>query len=191
MYISLKKQSRVQHSIKAALLVMLVTLRLGVSGQQMGAKTKISLGGALAFPTGNSAKTYRRGYGGSLVGEYNLKGNLNAVGYLGYLHFQYRKDVRARLENYGEDTHISGVIPFKVGLRYYFGGIYYAEILGGSAFTLGEQPYQAFTYSPALGACIPISDRFSADLGLRYESWVRNGESTSFYGSRIAVSMTL
>lgn len=189
MYSRFNRYLKVQSLVKAALLLMLISSKLNVSGQQMGAKTKISIGGALAFPTGISAKTYRRGYGGSLVGEYNLKGNLNAVGYLGYMHFQYRKDVRARMENYGEDTHISGVIPIKAGLRYYFGGIYYAEVLAGSAFTLGENPYQAFTYSPALGACIPINDRFSADLGLRYESWIRNGDSTSFYGVRIAMAM--
>jgi len=191
MYSSVRRHLTVQSLIAAALLIILISSKLSALGQQMGAKTKISVGGALAFPTGISAKTYRRGYGGSLVGEYNLKGNLNAVGYLGYMHFQYRKDVRARLENYGEDTHINGVIPVKVGFRYYFGGIYYAEALGGSAFTLGENPYQAFTYSPALGACIPINDRFSADLGLRYESWVRNRESTSFYGARIGLAMAL
>ncbi|SDE19017.1 hypothetical protein [Pedobacter soli] len=191
MYSLVKTYLKVQNLVRAALPFILISLSLNVFSQQMGAKTKVSAGGALAFPTGKSAKTYRRGYGGSLVGEYNLKGNLNAVGYMGYMHFQYRKDVRARLENYGEDTHISGVIPLKVGLRYYFGGIYYAEVLGGSAFALGEHPYQAFTYSPALGACIPINNRFSADLGLRYESWIRNGESTSFYGARIALAVAL
>ncbi|SDH18399.1 hypothetical protein SAMN05421827_11878 [Pedobacter terrae] len=191
MYSPFRRYLKVRNLIKATLLLTLISSKLNVSGQEMGAKTKISMGAALAFPTGKSAETYRRGYGGSLVGEYNLKGNFNAVGFLGYMHFQYRKDVRARLENYGEDTHISGVIPLKVGLRYYFGGIYYAEVLGGSAFTLGENSYQAFTYSPALGACIPINDRFSADLGLRYESWIRKGESTSFYGARVGLAMVL
>lgn len=180
-----------QNLVTVALTLLMAVLTLSAFGQQVGAKSKISLGGALAFPTGNSAKTYRRGYGGSLVGEYNLRGNLNAVGYLGYMHFQYRKDVRARLENYGEDTHINGVIPLKAGLRYYFGGIYYAEALAGAAFTLGENPYQAFTYSPAMGACIPINDRFSIDMGLRYESWERSGESTSFYGVRAALTLVL
>ena len=191
MYSSARKYLTAQDLITGALLIILVISNVSALGQQVGAKTKISVGGALAFPTGISAKTYRQGYGGSLVAEYNLKGNLNAVGYLGYMHFRYRKDVRARFENYGEDTHISGVIPLKAGLKYYFGGIYYTEVLVGSAFTLGENSYQAFTYSPALGACIPINARFSADLGLRYESWVRNGESTSFYGARIALAMVL
>lgn len=191
MFSSVIKYLKVRNLIIAALLPMFISLKLSVFGQQIGATTKISIGGALAFPSGKSGKTYRRGYGGSMVGEYNLKGNLNAVGYLGYMHFQYRRDVRARLENYGEDIHISGVIPLKTGLKYYFGGIYYAEVLSGAVFTLGEHPYQAFTYSPALGACIPINERFSADLGLRYESWVRNGESTSFYGARIALAMVL
>jgi hypothetical protein len=159
--------------------------------QQKTAVSKISAGVAAAFPTGNTAQSYRRGFGGSLLGEYNLVRNLNLVASVGFMGFEYRKDVRARLQNYGQETHVSGVIPLKAGLRYYFGSIYYLDAEAGCVFTTGTDHFNAFTYTPGVGTSIPISTKYSMDFGLRYEGWIRESQSVSFFGARVAFAFVL
>ncbi len=145
----------------------------------------------MAFPTGTTAKTFMRGYGGSALYEYRLLENLNIVGSVGYMMLRYRTDVKAKLENFGEDTHVNGVIPAKAGARYYFGGIYYLDLQAGAAFAVGDDSYAAFTYAPGLGAVIPISKYSGADVGLRYEGWARAEKTIAFFGLRAAITFAL
>lgn len=159
--------------------------------QQKGAKSKISVGPALAFPRGGTAQNYKRGYGGSIVGEYHVVKNFNAVGSIGYLGFQYRNDVKARRENFGEETKINGVIPIKVGGKYYFGGIYYFDAEAGIAFNTGSNNANSFTYAPAAGVNIFFSAKYSMDVSLRYESWLKDEENLSFFGARLALAYSL
>lgn len=159
--------------------------------QKKGAVSKISIGPAIAFPTGSTVQTYRRGYGGSIVGEYNVIKNFNLVGSVGFLSFEYRKDIKARLENFGEESTVNDVIPLKLGGRYYFGSIYYFDAEVGIAFTTGSNNSNSFTYAPAAGVNIPVSKKYSMDFSLRYENWVKDEKIISFFGARMAIAYSL
>ena len=176
---------------KTILILLILCLFINANAQQRAARSKISVGGAFAFPTGPSAKTFERGYGGSVAGEYHLKGNFNLAASAGFLQLRYRDDAKARLETAGEKLEQNAVIPIKTGGRYYFGEIYYADLQAGIAFTTGENGYTSFTYAPGAGAVIPISKFSGLDFGLRYENWLRKEKTISFFGLRVAVTFAL
>lgn len=168
--------------------VLLLTAAM-LQAQNNAAFSKISLGFVMGFPTGKTAKVYVNGYGGSFKAEYNILRSLNLTGSVGYQAFRYRDDVKKRLEYNQEETQPDGVVPIKLGAKYYFGEIYYAALELGAANTLDNGITSSFSYGPTLGVFLPFSKSYGADLGLRYEGWKGNGAQVSFFGLRAAFAI--
>lgn len=169
---------------------LLLLLTVAVKAQDQTAAPKISVGFVMGFPTGKTAKTYVNGYGASTKVEFKVTKHLNLTGSAGYMTFRYRDEVKKRLDYLGEPTSMNGVVPIKVGAKYYLEGIYYAALELGSANTLGDRLNTSFAYGPTLGASIPISKHYSADLGLRYEGWKSSEGQVSFFGLRLALAIS-
>lgn len=174
---------------KSCLIAVFLLVAAMVQAQENAAFSKISLGFVMGFPTGKTAKVYVNGYGASVKAEYNIASAINLTGSAGYLVFRYRDDVKKRLDYNGEETRANGVLPIKLGAKYYFAGIYYAAIEVGTANTLGDRISSSFSYSPTLGVYLPFSKSHGADLGLRYEGWKGSGGQVSFFGLRLAFAI--
>ena len=173
-------------------LVMVAGLGFAASAQTEGAVNKISVGPDFALPIGNLADVNNLGFGGSVQGELNVAKSLNLTGSAGYLSFSYKKDYKdAYKAVFGTELKNDGIVPVKVGAKYYFGGNFYGAGEVGAAFATGEGSGTAFAYSPTLGASFSVADKSSIDLGIRYEGWARNGSSVSFIGIRAAFAFGL
>lgn len=147
---------------------------------------KISLGTDFALPLGDSGDTHSFGYGASAMGEFKLIEKLNLTASAGYMHFSLKKDIRDLLKYFGDDTKGSGAIPLKVGAKYYFLEKLYVGAEAGATISTDEEGGTAFTYAPAVGTNIRISEKYGLDIGLRFEGWSRNGINQNFIGLRTA-----
>lgn len=180
--------------MKKVLLSLLMVAGLGfaASAQTEGAVNKISVGPEFALPIGNFGDVYNLGFGGSVQGELNVAKSLNLTGSAGYLSFSYKKEYKDFYKAVaGTELKNDGIIPVKVGAKYYFGGNFYGAGELGAAFATGEGSSTAFAYAPTLGASFSVSDKSSIDLGIRYEGWARNGSTLSFIGIRAAFAFGL
>jgi hypothetical protein len=83
-----------------------------------------------------------------------------------------------------------GYIPVKAGVKYFFNdsgsGVYgLAEL--GAGFGTKSGSGTSFVYSPAVG----YAWSNGLDLGAKYEGLARNGNSTGFFGLRLAYGFSL
>jgi opacity protein-like surface antigen len=179
--------------MKKVLLSLLMVAGLGfaASAQTEGAVNKISVGPEFALPIGDFGDVYSVGFGGSVQGELNVAKSLNLTGSAGYLSFSYKKEIKDFYKSLGAPLKNDGIIPLKVGAKYYFGGNFYGAGEVGAAIATGEGSGTAFAYSPTLGASFSVADKSSIDLGIRYEGWSKNGSNISFIGIRAAFAFGL
>ncbi len=162
----------------------------GAYAQFPAAINKTSAGFLIGVPVGKSTDRYINGYGFSVKWERNIAKSFNFIGSAGYMTFQYRDDIKKRLENLGEDVHVDGVVPITVGGRYYFGGIYYAALEAGTAVTIGDNITTSFSYAPSVGVYLPFNSRYGADIGVKYERWRRSTGEVTFVGLRFAFALS-
>lgn len=142
---------------------------------------KLGIGAEFALPIGNFGDATKIGFGGSLLYQHPVAPNLNLTANAGYLSFK-NKDI------VGGGTF--GVIPVKVGARYFVAENFYVNGELGAAFGTEKGSSTMFAYSPGVGVEFPVADKSSIDLGARYEGWSKNG-SLSFIGIRAAFNFGL
>ena len=153
-----------------------------MSGQKLG------IGAEFAFPTGDFGDYADFGYGGSLQFQTPIAEKLNFTATAGYINFKY-KDVT--IPGFGTFNGGNfGVIPVKIGARYFLAENFYAGGELGAAFTTGDNSETSFVYTPNIGVEFPVSDKGSIDLGARYEAWSNNG-TAKFIGLRLAYNFGL
>lgn len=145
---------------------------------------KFGIGAEFAFPTGSFGDVYNLGYGGSLQFQTPIAEKLNFTATAGYLNFT-GKDLGA-----GFKAADFGVIPVKIGARYFIAENFYAGGELGAAFGTGDNSETSFVYTPNIGVEFPVSDKGSIDLGARYEAWSNNG-TLKFVGLRLAYNFGL
>jgi len=178
--------------MKKAILSLLTVgaLTYGASAQSTGAITKISAGADLAIPTGDLGLVSSLGFGGSVQGEFNVAKSLNLTASVGYLSFGYKKEFKDLFKEAGIEMGNMGAVPVKAGGKYYFGKVFYGAAELGASFSTGEESATAFVYAPSVGVNLPLANKNSIDLGVRYESWSNEG-SSSFIGFRAAFAFGL
>ena len=149
--------------------------------------SKIGIGAEFAFPTGDFGDAYDLGYGGSLQFQTPIANKLNFTATGGYLNFQGKKiDIPGG--TYTAPDY--GVIPLKVGARYFIAENFYAGGELGAAIGTGSGSDTRFIYTPHIGVEFPVADKSTIDLGARYEAWSNNGTSR-FVGLRLAYNFGL
>jgi opacity protein-like surface antigen len=144
-----------------------------MSGQKLG------IGAEFAFPTGDFGDVYDFGYGGSLQFQTPIVSKLNFTATAGYLNFQ-GKDL-SPVNGTTIKVKDAGIIPVKIGARYFIAENFYAGGELGAAFGTGDNSKTAFVYTPNIGVEFPVSDKGSIDLGARYEAMsYGNGDNENF-----------
>lgn len=137
---------------------------------------KFSIGLEAGLPVGDAHNYSNYVIGGSLKYEYPVANNLFITASAGYssLHiksFDYSYNDPGFSFQLHSDGGSAGIIPVKVGAKYYFDGHFFGEGQLGAAFVTGEGSGTAFVYSPGVG--YTFTGGFEA--GVRYEAWSNNG----------------
>lgn len=176
--------------MKKVLLSLLMVAGLGLvaSAQTEGAVQKLSLGAEFGLPIEKNSNTLI--VGGSLQYEHPIAKSLNLTGSAGYLSLMATGDSKDFLKAIGAKTSY-GVVPLKVGAKYYFGGNFYGAGELGAAIGTETGGSTFFAIAPTVGASFSVADKSSLDFGLRYENWSGNGGSTGFIGLRAAFAFGL
>lgn len=137
---------------------------------------KFSIGVEGGLPVGDFHNYSNYIIGGSLKYEYPVANNLFITASAGYSSIHIKSfDLSYNDPNfsfqYHSDGGSSGIIPVKVGAKYYFDGHFFGEGQLGAAFATGNGSGTAFVYSPGIG--YTFAGGFEA--GVRYEAWSNNG----------------
>lgn len=157
---------------------------------------KLGIGADFAVPVGSLSDGYKFGIGGSLLFQTPITTKLNFTASAGYLNFIGKNDVQyvSLSENgfnivSGKNPN-AGAIPVKVGVRYFIGDSFYAGGEVGAAFITGDGSTTAFAYSPNIGFELPVANKNTIDLGVKYEGWSKDS-SLGFFGIRVAYNFGL
>lgn len=169
-------------------LALVAGLGFAASAQTEGAVRKLSIGAEFGLPTEKNSDSFI--VGGSLQYEHPIAKSFNLTGSAGYLSIMVTGDTKKLYQAAGMSTS-AGVIPLKVGGKYYFGGNFYGAGEVGAAIGTETGSNTAFAFAPSLGASFSIADKSSLDFGLRYENWSSNGNSSGFIGLRAAYAFGL
>jgi hypothetical protein len=177
--------------MKKLLLSFLLIAGLGfaANAQKEGAVNKISIGAEFVYPIGVFADSYKIGYGGSAMGEYNILKNLNLTASVGYTSLTYIKELKDAYSNIGLPTSNAVYYPAKLGVKYYYKKLYGAAEIGGAMSNIKERA-TVLAYSGGVGASFSVSPKSSVDFGVRYEEWNLNGRFP-FVGLRAAYAFGL
>jgi hypothetical protein len=157
---------------------------------------KLGLGADFAVPMGSLSDSYKFGFGGSLLFQTPIAKNLNFTASAGYLNLVGKSNVQYLALNshgfYVDQTDVpnAGVVPVKIGARYFFSDSFYAGGEVGAAFITGDGGGTAFAYSPGIGFEHALANKNSIDLSAKYEGWSKNS-SVGFFGLRVAYNFGL
>lgn len=141
----------------------------------------LSVGAELGLPTGDLSNAWKTGFGVSAKYAHPLGENSAITGSVGYVSFSGKDGIPAW-----------NMIPVKVGYRYFLtGSNFNIEPQLGYTFgsVSGSSSSDASAFTWAVGAGYFITPNI--DLGLRYESLNKNGNSANFVGFRIAYNFSL
>ena len=172
--------------MKKLLLSVLIIVASGItaSSQTGGNLQKLSIGVDYAIPFGTRSTYF--GVGGSFQYEYPVAKSLSLTATAGYLSMITTGGQKKNLESLGLRTS-SGVIPAKLGAKYYFGRHFYTTAEAGIAYFTGSETAQ-FTYAPGVGLSLPIKGKSSLDFGVRFDTWTSKPSTSNFLGLRAAYS---
>ncbi|KQC02319.1 outer membrane beta-barrel protein [Pedobacter sp. Hv1] len=173
---------------------IVVGLGLAANAQTEGPVHKISIGPDFIYPFGLAADSYNIGYGGSVMGEYNIAKKLNLTASVGFTMLSYKKEVKALFTDLKNDVYY----PIKLGAKYYFGPVY-AGADAGIGLSLKDNRNSSFAFSGTVGKTFSVSPKSSVDVGIRYEGWSMYREQEgvtlidnySFAGIRLAYAFGL
>jgi hypothetical protein len=162
--------------ILLALIIIAGTACTTFAQTQPGGGGKFSIGLEGGLPVGDFHNYSNYIIGGSLKYEYPVADNLFITGSAGYSSVHFKSfDVSYSDPDfsfqYHSDGGSSGIIPVKVGAKYYFDGHFFGEAQVGAAFGTSSGSSTAFAYSPGVG----YSFDGGFEAGVRYEAWSKNG----------------
>jgi opacity protein-like surface antigen len=179
-----------QKNMKKLLLsfALIAGLTYAASAQTEGAVRKLSIGAEFGFPTGSNSDELL--VGGTAQFELPVAKSLNITFTTGYLSDQITGDSRDLLKALGIQTSF-GFVPIKAGAKYYFGKNFYGAGEVGAIVSTESGGGTAFAFGPTLGTSFSVSDKSSIDLGVRFETWAKNGGNSSFLGLRAAFAFGL
>ncbi|MBP7557407.1 MAG: outer membrane beta-barrel protein [Chitinophagaceae bacterium] len=164
---------------------------LSFAGFAQKGNNQINVGVELGLPTGDNGDVSKAGFGGTVKGLYGIgtAGQLSLT--TGFISFSAKSEFAELL---GADKITSTVVPILAGYRHHFSGffvepqvgygIYGGKIKGGDFATSDSQG--AFTWAAGVGYIYK-----NAEIGARYQSMSKDGESSGFVGIRLAYNFSL
>ncbi|MDN3549809.1 hypothetical protein [Mucilaginibacter aquaedulcis] len=161
--------------ILLTLIIVTATMFTTLAQTKIG-NGKFSVGLEAGLPVGDASNYADYVIGGSLKYELPVANNLFITGTAGYSSIHAKGiNISFSSPNYSYEFHSdggsAGLIPVKVGAKYYFDKRFFGEGQLGAAFTTSGNGSTLFVYSPGVG--YTFDGGFEA--GFRYEAWSNNG----------------
>lgn len=177
--------------MKKVFLAIFAIVAITATGLAQKGNNQINPAVEIALPTGDAGDATSVGLGVTVKGLYGV-GEAGQVTFTtGYLIASGKKEFKDLL---GADKINSTMIPLLAGYRHHFKGfyaepqvgygIYGAKIKGGEYDSSDSQG--AFTWAAGIGY---IYNNF--EVGARYQSMHKDGESSGFVGFRIGYNFSL
>jgi hypothetical protein len=152
---------------------------------------KLNLAADGYIPIGSAAKGYNFGPGASIKLEVPVAQALYVTATAGFVSLKYKDDLVQLLRLTGNYTTANSFVPLKIGARYYVAPQVYLEGGVGGAFGTRSGLGNYYVYTPGAGFIIPIEYNYSFDIGLRYEGWIKEGNTPGFVGVHAAFKFGL
>jgi hypothetical protein len=165
----------------------LFTVNTFAQTKPLNGKLNLAIEGAL--PLGDAADAFDFGMGVSAKFESPLSSTVNFTANVGLTSFM----VKDAVKKISLDKSSSRLyIPVEAGIKYFFAPTFYGEGQVGAALSTKNGVVTKYAYTPGIGLIFPASNGSAIDLGVRYEGWVDNGDSTlGFIGLRLAYKFSL
>lgn len=184
----------------AAVFVVLTAFNLHAqttaeANQESETGFRIGVGFGLIYPLGNSKDRYDGGYSFLVQAEFPLASK--------YLYLT----AASGYENiFGKEDELDNPvfpdikrIPAKVGVKFFPIKNLYLHGEAGASFLTNKPDFRngnsvAFIFAPQIGYQIPLGDKNSLDLGVRYESTGKHysgGNSTNYFGFKLLYAFSL
>lgn len=142
-------------------------------------KISFSAGPEIGFATGNFNTTHSVGFGATIQGEFYMAPSTNFTITTGYISYAGRS-VGGGLKNTA-----AGIIPLKIGIKYFLSkGFYGAAQLGAGFFNNSRGT--AFAYTPMIGYEFNTKSGKAVDAGFKYDGYSKNGGTLGSIGFRLA-----
>ena len=175
---------------KVFLAILGVSLFSIASFAQKG-NNQVGVAAEVSIPTGDAGDVSSVGFGGTVKGLYGIgtAGQLTLT--TGYITFSGKKEIKDLL---GADKITNSLIPILAGYRHNFSGFYVEPQVGysisnakvkGGMFEAKESD-GAFTWAAGIGYVIN-----NFEVGARYQSMHKDGESSAFVGFRVGYNFSL
>jgi hypothetical protein len=174
--------------MKKILLVMVVTTFSLLSHAQSG-NNQIGIAFEAGLPTSTFGDGFKTGFGGSVKGMFGIGTAGQVTLTSGYTSFKAKGDMGS-----GVDVTAS-IIPILVGYRHNLSGFYvepqvgmgiYGSKISGTGSFDGSSSTSAFTWAAGIGYVVS-----GFDLGVRYQSASKDGETTSLVGLHVGYNFSL
>jgi len=160
-------------------------LLFAVSANAQGIKPGgwgFSIGIEPGIPTGNASDISSFEIGGTARLEYKASANFAVIATIGYYDFLGKSDPNVPGVKY---TSL-GMVPAKVGAKYYVAPMFYIDGEVGLGFDTNYESHTKLLFSPGVGYA---GQAF--DIGLRYENYSGNNNSFGLVGLRVAYNIGL
>ncbi len=158
---------------------------IGANAQK--GNNQIGVGADLGFPTGDFGEAFKTGFGGYAKGLFGIGTAGQVTLTTGFQSFKAKGST-------DDESASWRIIPFLVGYRHNFSGFYVEPALGYSSNSLkiefmGESESESegmFTWSAGAGYVVS-----GFDIGVRYQSMSKDGDSFSLFGVRVGYNFSL
>ena len=151
--------------MKRIILVIFIFIAINATAQDTSPIAKaFSAGAELGIP---SNSIYNIGLGFSGKAEIPASNRICITITAGYSTFFYKSN----LYQSSLSPSPAGFVPLKAGIKYYFNPGVYIEGELGTVMETNYLRHDPFAFSIGTGFLIPINEKHSFDLGIRYENW--------------------
>jgi len=161
---------------------------IGVNAQK--GNNQIGVGADVAIPVGDFGDAFKTGYGGTVKGMYGVGTGGQITLTSGYTTFT-AKDLPSEVDVK------AGIIPILLGYRQNFSGfyvepqagygIYTSKVSGMGSGNDGSDSNGAFTWAAGIGYVL----KQGLDLGARYQSGHKDGNTTGLVGFNLRYNFSL
>lgn len=145
-------------------------------------KINFSAGPEIGFATGNFNTTHSVGIGATIQGEFYMAPSTNFTITTGYISYA------GRSAGTGIKNKTAGIIPLKIGVKYFLSQGFYGAAQLGVGFFSGYSFYKGtgLAYTPTLGYEFDTKSGKAVDASFKYDGYSRNGTGLGAIGFRLA-----
>lgn len=160
--------------------VLVVASFIGANAQS--GNNQVGIAADLGIPTGDLGDAFKTGFGGQVRGLLGVGTAGQVTLTVGFATFKEKEETGFNMK--------FNALPFLAGYRHNFSGLYVEPQVGYGSYKTkfdgGDVSESAFTWAAGIGFA-----KNGVDVGARYQSASKDGESLSLIGIHIGYNFTL